>query len=490
MKTISELLYKATITGTTGNMLAGIKAISFDSRAIRPGSLFIAIRGTQSDGHAFIDSAIEKGATAIVCEEMPGKALPGITWVKVPDSSVALGIIASNFYDNPSEEIEIIGITGTNGKTTIATSLYDVFTRLGYVCGLLSTIRNIIAGEVIASTHTTPDPIQLNRLLREMADHGATYCFMEVSSHAVAQHRIAGIRFRGGIFTNLTHDHLDYHKTFAEYREAKKKFFDNLPPGAFALINSDDRNGRVMVQNTRAKVRTYALRTPADFKCRILENLLEGLQLQINGQELFCRLTGEFNAYNLTAIFGAATVLGADESQLLPVLSSLPPVEGRFDTIHGPGGITAIVDYAHTPDALKNVLATIEELRTRNEQLITVVGAGGDRDRSKRPQMGLICAAKSEVVILTSDNPRSEDPETIIEEIRKGIPADLQRKVLVISNRREAIKAAVRLARPGDIILVAGKGHEKYQEISGVKHPFDDKKELEEGLKQIHQKPA
>ncbi len=489
MKTLSELLYKANITGTMGDMLAEITSISFDSRTIKPGSLFIAVRGTQSDGHAFIDSALEKGATAIVSEEMPDNPGPGITWVKVPDSSVALGIIASNFYDNPSEEIYITGITGTNGKTTTATLLYEVFTRLGYVCGLLSTIRNIIAGEVMVSTHTTPDPIQLNRLLREMADKGTTYCFMEVSSHAVAQNRIAGIRFRGGVFTNLTHDHLDYHKTFAEYREAKKKFFDDLSAGAFALTNIDDRNGRVMVQNTRAKIRTYALRTPADFKCRILENLLEGLQLQINGQELFCRLTGEFNAYNLTAIFGTAILLGADESQLLQVLSSLPPVEGRFDTIHGAGGITAIVDYAHTPDALKNVLSTIEELRTRNEQLITVVGAGGDRDKLKRPQMGLICASKSDLVILTSDNPRSEDPETIIEEIRKGIPADLQRKVLVISNRREAIKTAVRLARPGDIILVAGKGHEKYQEISGVKHPFDDKKELESSLKSIHQKP-
>jgi UDP-N-acetylmuramoyl-L-alanyl-D-glutamate--2,6-diaminopimelate ligase len=489
MKTLSELLYKANITGTMGNMLAEITSISFDSRTIKPGSLFIAVRGTQSDGHAFIDSALEKGATAIVSEEMPDNPGPGITWVKVPDSSVALGIIASNFYDNPSEEIYITGITGTNGKTTTATLLYEVFTRLGYACGLLSTIRNIIAGEVMVSTHTTPDPIQLNRLLREMADKGTTYCFMEVSSHAVAQNRIAGIRFRGGVFTNLTHDHLDYHKTFAEYREAKKKFFDDLSAGAFALTNIDDRNGRVMVQNTRAKIRTYALRTPADFKCRILENLLEGLQLQINGQELFCRLTGEFNAYNLTAIFGTAILLGADESQLLQVLSSLPPVEGRFDTIHGAGGITAIVDYAHTPDALKNVLSTIEELRTRNEQLITVVGAGGDRDKLKRPQMGLICASKSDLVILTSDNPRSEDPETIIEEIRKGIPADLQRKVLVISNRREAIKTAVRLARPGDIILVAGKGHEKYQEISGVKHPFDDKKELESSLKSIHQKP-
>ena len=381
-------------------------------------------------------------------------------------------------------------MTGTNGKTTTATLLYQLFTHLGYGCGLLSTIRNLIMGEEINATHTTPDPIQINALLRQLADSGGQYCFMEVSSHAVAQNRIAGLHFTGGIFTNLTHDHLDYHKTFKDYLLAKKKFFDNLPAGAFALTNKDDKNGTVMVQNTRAAIATYALRSPADYKCRIIENQFEGLQISINDRESFCRLTGEFNAYNMTAVYGAALLLQQQAEEVLTFLSSVQPVEGRFDTIHSRENITAIVDYAHTPDALKNVLSTISEIRTGNERLITVVGAGGDRDRGKRPIMAAICAEKSDLLILTSDNPRSEEPEAIIAEMKAGIEADKMRKVMVITDRREAIRTACHLAQPGDIILVAGKGHEKYQEIKGVRHHFDDKEILQEMFKDQTKKPV
>ncbi len=478
MKKLSDILFRVRLTSLAGDAQAGIRSVRFDSRKVEPGDLFVAIRGTQTDGHEYISKAVEKGASAIVCEKLPEEIPAGVSFVVVDDASEALGIIADNYYDHPSAEIILVGVTGTNGKTTTATLLYQAFTELGYVCGLLSTIHNIIAGEIIAATHTTPDPLQLNQLLRKLADLGGNYCFMEVSSHAVAQNRIAGLKFAGGIFTNITHDHLDYHKSFQEYLLAKKKFFDQLPVGAFALTNTDDRNGRVMVQNTRARIKTYALRTAADYKCRIIENLPEGLQVKINDRELLCRLTGEFNAYNLTAVYGSACLLGQDDEQLLQILSALPPVEGRFDTLRSDDGVMAIVDYAHTPDALKNVLSAIEEIRTHNEQLITVVGAGGDRDKAKRPQMALICASRSDLVILTSDNPRSEDPGEIIREMMQGVPADLQRKVMVITNRREAIKTAVHLARTGDIILVAGKGHEKYQEIKGVRHPFDDKKEL------------
>jgi UDP-N-acetylmuramoyl-L-alanyl-D-glutamate--2,6-diaminopimelate ligase len=482
VKTVSNILYKAGAIRIEGNPHREFSEIRFDSRKVKPGDLFIAIRGTQADGHEYIDKAVEAGAIIVVCEDLPGILNEATTYVQVKDCSVALGTMASNYYDNPSEDLILIGVTGTNGKTTIATILYEVFTKLGYGCGLLSTIRNLILTEEIPSTHTTPDPLQLNFLLRKLADAGGEYCFMEVSSHAIAQNRIAGIRFAGGIFTNLTHDHLDYHKTFRDYLLAKKMFFDGLSAEAFALVNKDDKNGLVMVQNCKAKISTYAVKSPADFKCRIMENLLEGLQLSINNQEMFCRLTGEFNAYNLTAIFGASVLLGQSPGNTLTYLSSVPPVEGRFETIHSPNNITAIVDYAHTPDALKNVLSTIGEIRTRNEKLITVVGAGGDRDRTKRPLMAGICAEKSDLIILTADNPRSEDPEAIIEEMKIGIPADLKRKVMVIINRKEAIRTACHLANPGDIILVAGKGHEKYQEIKGVRYPFDDKKILEELL--------
>jgi UDP-N-acetylmuramoyl-L-alanyl-D-glutamate--2,6-diaminopimelate ligase len=489
LKTLSEILYKAGTIKIAGNPHLDVPAIHFDSRKIKQRDLFIAVRGTQTDGHEFISMALNAGARIIVCEEMPGLRADGVTYVQVKDSSMALGIMAANYYDNPSEELILVGVTGTNGKTTIATLLHQVFTKLGYGCGLLSTIRNLILNEEIPATHTTPDPLQLNALLRQLVEQGCDYCFMEVSSHAIAQNRIAGLKFAGGIFTNLTHDHLDYHKTFHDYLLAKKKFFDGLPAEAFALTNKDDKNGQVMVQNTKARIRSYALKSPADFKCRILENLLEGLQLSINDYETFCRLTGEFNAYNITAVYGASVLLDQLPEDILTCLSSIPPVEGRFETIYSENNVTGIIDYAHTPDALKNVLNTIGELRTRNEKLITVVGAGGDRDRSKRPLMAGICAEKSDLVILTSDNPRSEDPETIIEEMKQGISADRLRKVMTIVNRKEAIRTACHLAQAGDIILVAGKGHEKYQEIKGVKYPFDDKKILEEMLLPANQKP-
>jgi len=482
MMPLSEILYKTGITEIAGDPLVPVSGIQFDSRKIARGDLFAAVRGTQTDGHAFIPSALASGASVIVCEQMPESRPSGITFVQVRDSSHALGIMASNFYGNPSEEITLVGITGTNGKTTTATILYELFKRLGYGTGLLSTIQNILLDKVVPATHTTPDPLQLNKLLRELADLGGSYCFMEVSSHAVAQQRIAGLKFTGGIFSNLTHDHLDYHKTFQEYLQAKKAFFDHLPSDAFALVNNDDKNGKVMIQNTRAKIKTYALKSPADFKCKVLENQFEGLHLNIDGHEIFCRLTGEFNAYNLTAVYAAATLLGQNPEEVLALLSAVKPVEGRFDTFRSKNHITAIVDYAHTPDALVNVLKTIGEIRTRNEKVITVVGAGGDRDKTKRPLMAAICADRSDLVILTSDNPRSEEPEKIIEDMKKGVHADQMRKVMVIVNRREAIKTACHLASPGDIILVAGKGHEKYQEIQGVKHPFDDKKILEEML--------
>lgn len=489
MKTLSEILYKAGTIKIAGNPYLPVPTIHFDSRKIKPGDLFIAVRGTQTDGHQYIKAALDAGATIIVCEVMPGLPAEGVTYVQVKDSSKALGIMAGNYYDNPSEELILVGVTGTNGKTTIATLLYQVFTKLGYGCGLLSTIKNLVLNKEIPATHTTPDPLQLNALLRQLVEQGGEYCFMEVSSHAIAQNRIAGLKFTGGIFTNLTHDHLDYHKTFQEYLLAKKKFFDELPAEAFALTNKDDKNGLVMAQNTKAKIRTYALKSAADFKCRILENLLEGLQISINNLETFCRLTGEFNAYNITAVYSASILLDQNSENVLTCLSSIPPVEGRFETFHSGNNITGIIDYAHTPDALKNVLNTIGELRTRNEKLITVVGAGGDRDRSKRPLMAGICAEKSDLVILTSDNPRSEEPELIIEEMKIGIPADRQRNVMTIVNRKEAIRTACHLAQPGDIILIAGKGHEKYQEIKGIRYPFDDKKILEEMFLPANQKP-
>jgi len=475
MKKLQDILYKAGIQEKIGSTDIKISDICFDSRKVTSKSLFIAVKGSQVDGHQYIVQSVEKGAIAIVCESFPEIISKDITYIKVADSSYALGIIASNYFDNPSSKLRLVGVTGTNGKTTIVTMLYQLFMKFGYSVGLLSTIKNKINEKEFSATHTTPDPIQLNQLLKEMVEKDCAYCFMEVSSHAAHQHRIAGLEFAGGIFTNITHDHLDYHKTFDEYIKAKKMFFDALPSTAFALSNMDDKNGRVMLQNTKANIKTYALKSGVDFKAKIIENTFSGLHLDVNGHEVWFQLIGEFNAYNLLAIYATAVLLGKEDTEVLAVLSALEPVEGRFDFIRSPENITAIVDYAHTPDALKNVLETISSIRTGIEKLISVVGCGGDRDRTKRPVMAKIACDFSDKVILTSDNPRSEDPDEIINEMKKGVDALGKRKTISIVNREEAIKTAYALAAPGDIILIAGKGHEKYQEIKGVKHPFDDK---------------
>lgn len=476
---LSEILKGVKLAKAFGAEEREIHSVQFDSRKIEPNDAFVAIKGTKSDGHDFIEKAISLGAITIVCEILPEYTQPGITYVQVAHPGQALGIMASNLFGNPSNKLKLVGVTGTNGKTTIASLLYDVFQKLGYKAGLLSTIRNRIAGRTIEATHTTPDPIQLNSLLNQMVHSGCSYCFMEVSSHAVDQDRIAGLRFTGGIFTNLTHDHLDYHGTLENYLKAKKKFFDQLPSDAFALTNIDDKNGRIMLQNTGATKKTYGLKSDADFKCRILENQFEGLQLIIDGQELWCNLIGKFNAYNLLAVYSATILLGERKPEVLTALSTVNAVEGRFDFIRSDNNIVGIIDYAHSPDALNNVLSTIAAIRTKNETLITVVGAGGDRDKLKRPLMGRVACEKSDRVIFTSDNPRSENPEDIIKEMEQGIDPLHFKKVLSIINRKEAIKTACALAKPGDIILVAGKGHEKYQEIKGEKYPFDDKEILQ-----------
>ncbi|MBC8147080.1 MAG: UDP-N-acetylmuramoyl-L-alanyl-D-glutamate--2,6-diaminopimelate ligase [Bacteroidetes bacterium] len=482
MKLLKDILFKAGLTKVIGTTDVEISSICFDSRMVGINDLFIAVKGTQVDGHIFIDKAINSGATVIVCEDIPENPVENITYVGVSDSAYALGVIASNYYDNPSSELKLVGVTGTNGKTTIVTLLFKLFRTLGYSVGLLSTVENKIDDEIIESTHTTPDPIQLNRLLNEMADRGCNFCFMEVSSHAIDQNRIAGLEFEGGVFTNITHDHLDYHKTFDEYIKAKKKFFDDLPKKAFALTNIDDKNGKIMLQNTKAKSSTYSIKSLSNFKSKIIENQFDGLVLNIEKEEVYFKLIGEFNAYNLLAIYATAILLGEDKKEVLTILSNIETAEGRFDFFISKNGIIAIVDYAHTPDALNNVLKTINSIRTRNEQLITVVGAGGDRDTSKRPLMAKMAGQLSDKVILTSDNPRSEDAESIIEQMQKGVEPLDYKKVISIVNRKEAIKTACALAEKGDIILVAGKGHEKYQEIKGVKHPFDDKMILKELL--------
>jgi UDP-N-acetylmuramoyl-L-alanyl-D-glutamate--2,6-diaminopimelate ligase len=480
MKLLREIIKGSEVTGTRGTLEVPIDSVTFDSRTAGPGALFFAIRGTQSDGHTFIPQAIGKGVAAIVCEEYPEELPETVTAVRVANSSHVLGYAASRFFDEPSKKLRLIGITGTNGKTTIATLLYKLFAATGHKCGLLSTIENRICDNVIPATHTTPDAITLNVILAEMVDRGCQYCFMEVSSHAVDQNRVAGLNFTGGIFTNLTHDHLDYHKTFDAYLKAKKAFFDALPKDAFALVNKDDRNGIVMTQNTDARVSTYSLRSIADYHCKVIENHFRGLHLSVEGQDVWFRLTGYFNASNLLAVYATALLLGMEKEKALEVMSNLEPVNGRFNTIISSTDITAIVDYAHTPDALLNVLDTIQAIRSQKEQLITVVGAGGNRDAAKRPVMAAIACEKSDRVILTSDNPRFEDPSMILEEMKKGIDKADSVKVLVISDRREAIKTACALAKPGDIVLVAGKGHETYQEIRGVRHPFDDRKIIEE----------
>jgi UDP-N-acetylmuramoyl-L-alanyl-D-glutamate--2,6-diaminopimelate ligase len=483
MKLLKDILYKARIEEVFGSTNIAITSISFDSRKIEKDSLFIAIKGTQSDGHKYIDDTIAKGAIAILCEDLPLNINPKVTYIKLGSTSSALGIIAANFYDNPSENIKLVGVTGTNGKTTTVTLLFNLFRKLGYKVGLLSTVKNQINNDVIPSTHTTPDAIQLNALLQKMVQDGCSHCFMEVSSHAVVQGRITGLNFTGAVFTNITRDHLDYHKTFDEYIKAKKGFFDILGSNAFALTNKDDANGEIMLQNTKATKRTYSLRAMADFKCKVLENQFSGLHLNIDNNEVWSKLIGSFNAYNLLTVYATAVLLKEDKTNILTTISTLSSVEGRFQYIRSNNGVIGIVDYAHTPDALTNVLKTIADIRTRNEQVITVVGCGGDRDTGKRPMMAQIACDLSDRVIITSDNPRSEEPEAIIKEMQQGVDAVNKKKTLSITEREEAIKTACSFAKPGDIILIAGKGHEKYQEVKGVKHPFDDMEVLKENLK-------
>ncbi len=482
---LKDILYKVPIDSVVGNTSVAITNVHFDSRQVALNDVFVAVRGTQSDGHGYIVKAVEQGAIAVICEELPAQIIHGVTYVKVIDSASALAVMAANYYENPSRNLKLVGVTGTNGKTTIASLLYQLFEKAGYKVGLLSTVKIMVAGEAFKATHTTPDSLTINKYLAAMNAAGVEYCFMEVSSHGIHQKRTEGLHFAGGIFTNLSHDHLDYHKTFAEYRDVKKKFFDELPKDAFALVNIDDKNGPIMVQNTKAKKITYALKTVADFKAQILENQLSGLLLKINGQEVWVRLIGSFNAYNLLAIYATGELLGLEPIENLQLLSQLESVSGRFQYLISKGNITAIVDYAHTPDALKNVLETINDIRTKNEQLITVVGAGGDRDTSKRPKMGHIASALSTKTIFTSDNPRSENPDTIIAEIEAGVEPLNYKKTLSISDRKQAIKTACQLANPHDIILIAGKGHETYQEIKGERFDFDDYKIVEETLKQL-----
>ncbi len=476
MKRISELVRHTPVEAVHGDAETAVGGLTYDSRAVKPGDCFFAVPGTRCDGHDFIPMAVGRGAAAVVCERMPESPAEGVVYVVTPDSAGAMADMAAAFYGFPSRELKLVGITGTNGKTTTVTLLYDLVRALGYRAGLISTVVYKIDGREIESTHTTPDPIRLNAMMREMADTGCEFCFMECSSHAIVQERTRGLDFAGGIFSNITHDHLDYHKTFAEYIRAKKRFFDALPKGAFALTNADDRNGAVMVQNTAAAVSTYSLREMADFRCRILEMHLDGMLLRIDGQELWTGLLGRFNAYNLLAVYGAAVLLGLDRQEVLRVLSTLHPVSGRFEIVRAANGTTAVVDYAHTPDALENVLRTIEEIRTPDQQLIVVCGCGGDRDRTKRPEMARIAVKYATTAIFTSDNPRHESPEAILDEMTAGLDAGT--RCVRITDRAEAIRTAVLLSRPGDILLVAGKGHETYQIIGDVKHHFDDREEV------------
>lgn len=485
MKVLKDILYGIAIQQVAGTTEVEVDAINFDSRRVSNGSVFVAISGTASDGHEFIAKAIENGARAVICEQWPAMLNPAVTYVQTENSAKALGTLASNFFDNPSSKLKLIGITGTNGKTTVATLLFKLFRELGYKAGLISTVENYINDAVVPSTHTTPDPIALNGLLNQMVEAGCDYCFMEVSSHAVTQYRIEGLDFAGGLFTNLTHDHLDYHKTFDAYLKAKKTFFDNLDRSAFALINADDKNGKVMLQNTRAHKKSYGLKTLSDFKAKIIENQFSGLLLDIEGQEVWFKLVGAFNAYNLLAVYATASLLEQDRFKVLVALSRLSGAEGRFDYIVSKNGIVGIVDYAHTPDAVQNVLSTIHDVRQGNEKVITVIGCGGDRDKAKRPIMAQVACDWSDKVILTSDNPRTEDAGQIIRDMETGILPNNKKKALSIVDRKEAIRTACHLANPGDIILLAGKGHEKYQEINGVRYPFDDKHVLTEILKEV-----
>ena len=478
--TLGELIRNISTTDVVGGVGVEIKGVEIDSRRVSEGCLFVAMRGTQVDGHAFIGKAVGQGAAAVLCEEVPEDRADGVTYVKVKSTEDAVGEVATTFYGDPSHKLRLVGVTGTNGKTTIATLLYNMFRKLGYRCGLLSTVCNYIEDEQIPTTHTTPDPIELNRLLARMVEAGCQYAFMECSSHAIAQKRIGGLRFAGGIFTNLTRDHLDYHKTFENYRNAKKAFFDGLPKGSFAITNADDKNGMVMVQNTKATVKTYSTRTMADFRAKILECHFGGMYLEIDGREVGVQFIGKFNVSNLLAVYGAAVMLGQKAEDVLVAMSTLHSVSGRLDPVHSPEGYTAIVDYAHTPDALENVLKAIHEVLDGKGRVITVCGAGGNRDKGKRPLMAQEAVKQSDRVIITSDNPRFEEPQAIIDDMLAGLDARQMKKVISIVDRREAIRAACMMAQKGDVILVAGKGHEDYQEIRGVKHHFDDKEVLKE----------
>jgi UDP-N-acetylmuramoyl-L-alanyl-D-glutamate--2,6-diaminopimelate ligase len=479
---IEEILIGINVITAAETKNIEVSSVEFDSRKVKKDSLFIAVKGYKTDGHDFIESAIKAGAIAVICESIPDHPKENICWIKTDDSAKALGLAASNYFGNPSSSLKLVGVTGTNGKTTIATLLYRMFLRLGYKCGLFSTVCNYINEKEYEATHTTPDPVQLNRLLSAMVEEGCDYAFMEVSSHSADQKRIAGLKFEGGIFTNLTHDHLDYHKTFDNYLLAKKSFFDSLPQSSFALVNIDDRNGRVMLQNCPARHYTFSVRGMADYRSSIIEQSFAGMGLKIQGEEVWTRFIGDFNASNLLAVYAASELLGAPKNEILTVLSDLHAVAGRLEVIKSPGGISGIVDYAHTPDALLNVIDTINKIREGSVQLITVVGAGGDRDRTKRPEMAAICAEGSTKVILTSDNPRTEDPEKIIDEMEAGITPEHKGKILRITDRHVAIKTAVMMANEGDVILIAGKGHETYQDIMGVKNHFDDREELKNAL--------
>lgn len=483
-KELKDILYGVKLISVDGRTDLEIGKLIFDSRKADADSVFFAIRGSVTDGHQFIDKVIESGCRVVVAEEH--REVPdNVTLIITDNSQKALAQMAGNFYDEPSRKLKLVGVTGTNGKTTTTTLLFNLYTKLGFHCGLLSTVVNRIGDRGIPSTHTTPDPVALNALLAEMVADGCSHCFMEVSSHAVHQFRIEGLHFTGAVFTNITHDHLDYHKTFAEYLRVKKSFFDGLEKGTFALVNADDKNGLVMLQNTKAHKYTYALRTQADYKAKVIENQFSGLVLNLNGIELWTRLIGDFNAYNLLAIYGVSQLLGENSTEVMTALSTLESVEGRFQYVQSPTGITTIVDYAHTPDALENVLKTIENIRTKNETVFTVVGCGGDRDKEKRPKMAAIACEMSDKVIITSDNPRSEDPNVIIDEMMAGVGGEHFKKTLSIVDREQAIKTAISMAEPGDIILIAGKGHEKYQEIKGVKHDFDDMQITKDLLKKL-----
>lgn len=480
MASVSQIQEWTKVKELVGNDSLNFNEITFDSRQAKEETLFVAVRGVTVDGHSFITKAIAVGCEIVLCEELPQDSYDNITFIVVEDSALALGEIASGFYGNPSEELELIGVTGTNGKTTIATLLYELFRDMGFESGLFSTVANFIGDEKLESTHTTPDPVALNKIMRQMVDAGCRYCFMEVSSHAIDQKRIAGLKYKGGVFTNLTHDHLDYHITFDAYLKAKKTFFDNLSKDTFAIVNVDDKNGMVMVQNCKANIKSYSVRAMADYKAKIVESMFEGMQLLINNDEIWTPFIGKFNAQNLLAVYGVALSLGRPKDDVLLSISRLQFVDGRFQTIRSASGITAVVDYAHTPDALKNVIETINQIRQPGQELITVVGAGGDRDKTKRPEMARVAINGSSRVILTSDNPRSENPQTIIDDMMEGVDFKSRIKVVSITDRKEAIKTACMLSKRGDIILIAGKGHEDYQEINGVKHHFDDREVIKE----------